>query len=273
VTTTEQQRGIDRGVLDTSYEITGEHVEALNRDSWVALPGLLDLATVNSVRQVLGATELSEIISGPSEYRTESTTLHIREGASWDNPYLKSVVTSQRLASAVTALMEQPDALVTHDISFFQLVGSGGTPFHQDYSYQPFDRKGTVTLWIALVDLTPEMGPLRYLRGSHHEGPLGLIEARDIRDAYPQLWDSEVVAGQAMKAGDAQAHWDLTVHGAAPNEGTRSRDALAVRYMRSDTVYTGLTHPHWNKFDLAPGRTFADSGKFPRVGPEGLIAE
>ena len=98
------------------------------------------------------------------------------------------------------------------------MVGSPGTGYHQDYSYQPFDRKGSMTFWIALVDMTPEMGPLRYLRGSHREGPLGLSGRQDIRDTYPQLREAEVVGGQALKAGDAQAHWELTVHGAAPNQ-------------------------------------------------------
>lgn len=266
----EQADGV--GGLAASYVITDEQMQSLHRDSWVSLPGLLDSETVDRVRGVLGATEQSDIVTGPDEFKTESTTLVIREGVSWTDPYMRAVVTSRRLSSAVTTLMRQADALVTHDISFFQRVGSSGTPFHQDYSYQPFDRKGCLTLWIALVDLTPEMGPLRYLRGSHLEGPLGLIEARDIRDIYPHLKDSEIVAGQAMKAGDAQAHWDLTIHGAQPNEGARSRDAMAFRYMRSDTIYTGLTHPHWNKFNLKPGRRFAESGDFPRIGPDGLIA-
>jgi hypothetical protein len=257
--------------LDTEYPITEQQMKSLHEDSWALLPGLLDQETVERVRAVLGATDPSPIISGPDERETEPTHLLIHEGVSWVDPYLRSVVTSRRLSSAVTALMNQPDALVCHDISFFQLVGSPGTPFHQDYSYQPFDRKGCLTLWIALVDLAEQMGPLRYLRGSHREGPLGLIESRDIRDVYPHLRDLEVVAGKELKAGDAQAHWDLTIHGAGVNEGPGRRDALAFRYMRSDTIYTGLTHPHWNKFKLNPGTRFADSGAFPRVGPEGLI--
>jgi hypothetical protein len=251
--------------LDFPYEVTEEQATSLHRDGWALLPGLLDPDAVARVRRIFGAADPSPIISGPAETRTESETLVIHEGLSWDDPELGEILTSRRVGSAVTALMGEPEALLTHDIAFFQLVGSPGTPFHQDYSYQPFDRKGTLTLWIALVDLTPEMGPLRYLKGSHLEGPLGLMERRDIREVYPHLQESEIVAGTHLKAGDAQAHWDLTVHGAARNEGPGRRDALAARYMRSDTVYTGLTHPHWNRFDLQPGTRFADSGKFPRV--------
>ena len=251
--------------LDTAYPVTDEQISSLYEDGWARLPGLLDDDAVRQAREIFGASDPSPIITGPNELEIETETLIIHEGLSWQNPQLQSIVTSRRLATAVTSLMRQPDALLTHDIAFFQNVGSPGTTFHQDYSYQPFDRKGCLTLWIALVDLTPEMGPLRYLRGSHLEGPLGLIEARDIRDIYPHLRDSEIVAGTAMKAGDAQAHWDLTIHGAAMNEGPGRRDALAVRYMRSDTIYTGLTHPHWNKFDVQPGTRFADTGLFPRV--------
>lgn len=260
-----QDEATRAGGLDTKYPVTPEQVKSLHDDGWASLPGLLNEETVAHLRSIFKATEPSPIISGPEERKTETDKLIIHEGYSWVNDDLRDFVTSQRLSSAVTALTEQSELLVTHDISFFQNVGSGGTPFHQDYSYQPFDRKGTVTLWIALVDLTEEMGPLRYIRGSHNEGPLGLGGARDIREVYPQLKDAEVVAGKAMKAGDAQAHWELTVHGAAPNTGHSRRDAFAVRYMRPDTIYTGLTHPHWNKFNLEPGTTFADSGQFPLV--------
>src|SRR5690606_24181559 len=163
------------------------------------------------------------------------------------------------------------DALFCQDISFFKPEGASAIPYHQDYSYWPFDRKGCVTLWIALVDLTPEMGPLRYLKGSHHEGPLGLIEQRDIRDAYPHLRDREVVGGKAMQAGDAQAHWELTLHGSGRNKGPGRREAVAFRYIRSDTIYIGLTHPHYDQFGLVRGETFVDNENIPHIGPNGSV--
>jgi ectoine hydroxylase-related dioxygenase (phytanoyl-CoA dioxygenase family) len=135
------------------------------------------------------------------------------------------------------------------------------------------DRWGEVTLWIALVDLTEDMGPLYYVKRSHKDGPLGLHHGKDIRDQHPHLFDYEIVGGKAMAAGDAQAHWDLTVHGAAPNTTARAREAYAIRYMRSDTCYNGIGYAFYDGFDLKPGTRFADSGKFPVVGVDGLVTD
>ncbi len=251
--------------LDAPYPITEEQIRSVQEDGWARLDGLLDEEAVAKVREIYASTEVSPLIVGPDAKVVEARNLLIHEGVSWTNPEMQQIVTSRRLSTAITGLMQQPDALLAHDISIFKGPGSGGTGFHQDYSHQPLDRKGCLSFWIALEDLTPEMGPLWYLRGSHKEGPLGLIEPGEIRDRYPHLWQSEVVGGKAMKAGDAQAHWDLTVHGSGPNEGPGWRNAIAVRYMRSDTIYTGISHPHFDKFDVQPGTRFADSGLFPRV--------
>ena len=260
----------DRG-LDTPYPITSEQVRSLQEDSWASLPGLLDADTAAQLRDALLAAEPRTTISGPTKPAADAAALLSHEGVAWKDPFIRSIATSTRLSSAVVALIEQTDALFCQDISFFKPEGANPIPYHQDYSYWPFDRKGCVTLWIALVDLTPEMGPLRYLKGSHREGPLGLIEPRDIRDTYPHLRDSEVVGGNAMKAGDAQAHWELTLHGSGRNKGPGRREAVAFRYIRSDTIYVGLTHPHYDQFGLQPGDRFVDNDAFPHLDANGLI--
>ncbi len=257
--------------LNTPYPITDEQVRSLHEDSWAPIPGLLDAETASKVRDALLAAPPRTTISGPDKKPADPNSLLSHEGVAWRDPYLRSVATSPRLSSAVVGLLRQPDALFCQDISFFKPVGDNAIKFHQDYSYWPFDRKGCVTLWIALEDMSAEMGPLRYLKGSHLEGPLGLIESRDITEAYPHLVNSEVVGGQALKAGDAQAHWELTLHGSGANAGPGRREAVALRYIRSDTIYIGLTHPHYDQFNLTPGKLFAESDAFPHIGPNGLI--
>ncbi len=257
--------------LDTPYPVTEAQVRSLQQDSWASLPGLLDPDTAAQLRDALLAAEPRTTISGPTKPAADPNALLSHEGVAWRDPFVRSVATSRRLSSAVVALIEQTDALFCQDISFFKPEGASPIPYHQDYSYWPFDRKGCVTLWIALVDLTDEMGSLRYLKGSHKEGPLGLIEQRDIRDAYPHLRDSEVVGGTAMKAGDARAHWELTLHGSARNKGPGRREAVAFRYIRSDTIYIGLTHPHYDQFGLEPGQRFVDNDAFPHVDANGIV--
>lgn len=49
----------------------------------------------------------------------------------------------------------------------------GDTPWHQDFPHHPRDRQGALNIWIALVDLTPEMGTMQFLSRSHRAGMLG----------------------------------------------------------------------------------------------------
>ena len=258
--------------LDIAYPLTDEQVACLHEQSWAPLPGLLSRDDAAKVRDALLAAEPRTTISGPDKKPADPESLLSHEGVAWRNPYLRGVVTSRRLSSAVVGLLQQPDAIYVQDISFFKPIGANAIKFHQDYSYWPFDRKGCVSLWIALEDMTDEMGPLRYRAGSHLQGPLGLIEERDIEDAYPHLRELEVVGGKAMQAGDAQAHWGLTLHGSAANNGSARREAVAFRYHRTDVIYTGLTHPHYDTFDLTPGKKFTECDDFWRVGPDGALA-
>jgi len=263
----------DDRALDSTYPISAEQIESLHSKSWALLPGLLSKEEVTKLRDALLAAPSRTHVSGPDKKLADPEMLLSHEAVAWKDAYIRSVVTSRRLSSAVVGLLKQPDAIFVQDISFFKPVGAREIPFHQDYSYWPFDREGSVTLWIALDDMTEEMGPLRYLAGSHREGPLGLIEPRDIRDAYPHLRELEVVGGKPLKAGDAQAHWGLTLHGSAANTGKERREAAAFRYHRSDVIYTGLWHPHYNSFNLTPGKKFTESKDFWRVGPDGFLGE
>lgn len=264
-------------VLDAAYPVDDEQVASAHERSWALLPGLLDEGTVEGLRASLAAASVRNTLGGPEKApaAADPDKLLSHEGVAWKDPFVRRVATSRRLATAVLGLMQQPSAVFCHDISFIKPAGTGReVTFHQDHSYFPFDRQGCLSLWIALVDLTEEMGPLRYLEGSHRDGPLGYIDyidKRDIRDTYPQLRDREVVAGQALRAGDAQAHWDLTIHGSAPNKGDRAREAMAFRYIRADTIFNGVKHPHYDNFDLTPGERFADNEAFPLLGPDGLI--
>ncbi|MFV0318086.1 MAG: phytanoyl-CoA dioxygenase family protein [Microthrixaceae bacterium] len=267
---TAQSTKVDRGA-DTEYPLTEEQVSCMHEQGWAPLPGLLSAADATALREALLEAPPRSTFSGPDKMEADPKILQQTEGVAWHDERVRSLATSRRLSSAVVGLMALPDALFVHDLSFFKPVGAQEVPYHQDFSYWPFDRWGNLSLWIALEDISEEMGPLRYLRGSHQMGPLGLIERRDIRDAYPRLWDLEVVGGHALKAGDAQAHWELTCHGSAENAGTNRREAVAFRYHRTDVIYTGLTHPHFDTFELRPGRRILSSKKFPHIGPEGII--
>jgi ectoine hydroxylase-related dioxygenase (phytanoyl-CoA dioxygenase family) len=255
--------------LEDEYPVTDEQVASLHEQGWASLPNLLTKDAVETIRSRLAAQELRGRNSGPSDGPENPNYNH--EAMAWRDPVFRDIATSRRIASAATRLMKQETVLFVQDLSFFKPAHGSLSGYHQDYSYWPFDRKGTITVWVALVDVSEDMGPLRYLEGSHLEGPLGFDDGRDILETYPQLRNRRVVGGIPLSAGDARVHWDLTIHGAGPNKSDTVREAYSLRYVRTDTVYTGMSHPHFDTFELASGRPFRESGAFPLVGANGRI--
>lgn len=268
-----QVAGDDRS-LNTPYPVTEEQIKSLHEKSWTPLPGFLAKEDVARICDLLLAIPDRGFLSGPDSPDIDSSQLMLHDGTSFTNPQQMEFVTSPRITGAAVDLMKVDEAVFVQDISFFKPVNSMEVPWHQDFSFWPFDRWGNLSIWIALEDMDDDMGVLRYLEGSHKEGPLGFIEVdRDIRDINPQLRDMKVAGGKALKAGDAQAHWDLTVHGSAVNTGSRRRSALSVRFHRPDAIYNGIAHPHYDKFGMKPGERFGKCPKIPRVGRNGVIKD
>lgn len=154
-------------------------------------------------------------------------------------------------------------------------AASQATPFHQDGAGYPMDRCGVVSFWIALDHLTPEMGTPRYVDRSHQLGPLGNMNRGgyvegDLFDVYPELCEMTATEPMEFQPGDAAAHAMYTLHDAPANEGDRPRWAFLVRYVPSDTVYTGAitgsqaTLRKITRAGLVPGGLF-DGPEYPRV--------
>jgi hypothetical protein len=120
------------------------------------------------------------------------------------------------------------------------------TTWHQDWINFPFDRVGFLTFWIALDDISAEQGAMRFLSGSHKEGPLGrrnFGDASDVVEYYPTLRERyELSPPLELSAGDATVHTGLVVHSAPENATDRPRWAFVTSYHPADTCYTGAPH-------------------------------
>jgi ectoine hydroxylase-related dioxygenase (phytanoyl-CoA dioxygenase family) len=125
-------------------------------------------------------------------------------------------------------------------------AASKPTGWHQDWVNFPFDRVGFMTFWIALDDIPPERGSMRFLSGSHRAGPLGkmgLLGGTEVTDYYPDLVDEYPMSPPlTMEAGDATAHNGMVVHGAPENSTNEPRWAFIASYHPADTCYTGAPH-------------------------------
>jgi ectoine hydroxylase-related dioxygenase (phytanoyl-CoA dioxygenase family) len=155
--------------------------------------------------------------------------------------------------------------------SVFGKPGGGldtrGTAWHQDYPSLPIDRATGGSIWIAAVEILPEMGSLQYMSGSHRERPLGRVfdTPNGAVDYYPWLTEKYSVSPAFhLQPGDALAHNCLTMHSAQPNKTDRTRFAWASLRFDANALYTGLANDRSDGRGLEVSKVF-DHPFFPIV--------
>ena len=117
------------------------------------------------------------------------------------------------------------------------------TPWHQDGDYYPIRPLETLTIWIALDDVTPENGPMRFIPGSHQS-----------RESYSHHWqegddltinlvcdekhfDEDSAEDLILEAGQVSFHDVYMIHGSKANRTDQRRAAFVVRLMPASSLY------------------------------------
>jgi ectoine hydroxylase-related dioxygenase (phytanoyl-CoA dioxygenase family) len=126
----------------------------------------------------------------------------------------------------------------------------GPTPWHQDFQIgggTVEDRVSKVNFWIALNDIPPERGSMRFFSGSQR---LGILSPRDIPDnktmvdLYPMLpeW-CPISEPLHMRPGDATIHHPVLVHCAPQNTTKEARWSYDLIYIHPDARPNGVIVP------------------------------
>lgn len=148
--------------------------------------------------------------------------------------------------------------------------GGEATNWHQDFPIFPFDRYGSFAFWIALNDLPPEKGTMRFLSGSQREGPIGrdgFLQGVDALELYPELGDRyELSPPLHLKPGDATAHHAAVIHSAPQNATAEPRWAYIIAFIPGDTLYTGASHHNFDGLGLEVNKPIRHA-RFPVVYP------
>jgi len=178
----------------------------------------------------------------------------------------KQIVLNPHFARVAAELLGVPSVRLYHDQALFKLAGAARTPWHQDRYYWPLDTDRTVTMWLPLIDVDEEMGPMIFASGSHHATGLGDLMISDqtdrrlakiIADRGWKLWT------QPVRAGDATFHAGGTLHSAGANRSNRTREILTVIYFAIGTRVAEPANDH-QRVDLEvfiPGAKPGDEAK------------
>ncbi|MCW8129835.1 MAG: phytanoyl-CoA dioxygenase family protein [Planctomycetota bacterium] len=116
---------------------------------------------------------------------------------------------------------------------------AGNVGWHQDYQYWKYWEGEVFTAWVALCDITPEIGPVAFVRGSHQWGLLegGNFFNSDLAELRKSM---SIPAGAAweeveglLPAGAVSFHHKYTIHGSGPNRTAQPRRSFAL-HMRTE---------------------------------------
>lgn len=148
---------------------------------------------------------------------------------------VRQFVFNAEFARAAAALLGVERVRIYHDQALFKEPNGGFTPWHQDQYYWPLDTDKTITMWMPLVDITPEMGMLTFASGSHADGRVGSLKISDESEAaygnYIEKKRFPIVRAESMSAGDATFHRGWTIHSAGENTSAdKLREVMTVIY-------------------------------------------
>ncbi len=250
-------------------EVTDEEVAHYAEFGWVMMRGLVDASFATDMLRVareLGAAADADLPPPRLAHRGVE-------------PY-RSFMFSERMASNAAKLVDRKrlkgvDVPMRYRMDFMIKKPAGqpdlrnanparptagyhpeyGTGFHQDSSEHGSDRVGELQFWMALAEVTPDMGPMRFINRTHREGPLGSVFNSDdddlggvrghfgkgnLLDQYPLLPEILGVSEPEQthyQPGDVTVHHGYCAHGSINNSTDRDRWSYLFSYSPADTRY------------------------------------
>lgn len=192
------------------------------------------------------------------------------EDPSLDDPVIAEFGRSREMARVASRLLGGRKVRYWRDevlVKFPENEGGARTPWHQDGPYAAIDRCGKPNIWIALVDVPPEKGSMRFLSGSHRAGPMGrtIQSEKDMVEQYPFLAERYPISPPLhMKPGDATVHETYTIHSAPPNLTRELRWVYLTSFFVAEALYTGVPQRLTDQLDLTINMPL-DHPRFPII--------
>ena len=210
-------------------EVTDAEVTCYRDNGWVKLDRLIEpevaAQLLTAAQELMGETGEAALRPGIDYDTVWFNDYHYpaREGR---EPFA-SLTYGPDLGRDTQRFLERPVAVRHYsDMLAVKLPASAAkgapTKAHQDGGIQ-FDRVGKTTFWIALNEIPPERGSMRFYSGSHKEGPLG-DRSHDLFADYPYLKERYPLSPPLhLQPGDATVHSQLVIHEAPANTSDAPR--------------------------------------------------
>jgi ectoine hydroxylase-related dioxygenase (phytanoyl-CoA dioxygenase family) len=264
--------------FDDVVEIPAMLVEAFRRDGHVCVRGLASTDEIAAVRPAIEAAAAQRTAGiSPLAERDTYGRAFLQAMNLWRlDDDVRAFVFGRRFAYVAATLLGVDGVRLYHDQALIKEAGGGATPWHQDQRYWPLDTDLTITMWMPLLDVPPEVGTMFFASGSHRlgnlAGPVISDEADAVYSAAVRDSGLEQHTHGAMVAGDATFHAGWTLHRAAPNSSSMPRPVMTVIYF-ADGARVAPPTDDFQRLDLslwlkglAPG-DLAATERNPRLWP------
>jgi ectoine hydroxylase-related dioxygenase (phytanoyl-CoA dioxygenase family) len=227
--------------LDSNYPVSPEQSAAYLRDGHILLRGIATKAEVEPYRTAItDAVKKEKKDLPPMEERDTYAKAFLQMTNLWERfQEVQGFVLAKRFAKVAAELMGVDGVRIYHDQALYKEGGGGNTPWHQDQHYWPLETDKTITMWMPLIDISTEMGVLRFASGSQLGGYLGDMPISDKSEEIFQQMVKEkgfrVSPLLPMAAGDATFHSGWVLHSASGNKTQTLREVMTVIYYADGT--------------------------------------
>ena len=252
--------------LETPYVLRQEQIDFYQKNRYIKLKEVLNQETLAYYNEVI--TEQVDRMNQEQtalEDRTTYGKAFLQLFNLWlENPKIKELIFSKRIAKIAADLMEVNGVRLYHDQALFKEAGGGITPWHADQYYWPLETDKTVTAWIPLQATPLEMGPLEFSAGSHTIVEGRGLEIGDEREEFLQkklrVTDFQHVV-EPFDVGEISFHSGWVFHRAGANVTNAMRKVMTIIYMDKDMK---LKNPE-NKNQIHDWNTWCPGAKIGEI--------
>ena len=217
--------------IDNYYNLEDKKIDFFWQNGFVLLKNVLSKSEISAYRD-----EIKKVAEERNKDKDKEfggafyQALNIR----FDSKGVEKFCLSKRLGKIAADLMRVDAVRIFHEQSIFKSPGDTKSYWHQDQYFWPLDTNLHIGMWMALTDMTKDMGLMRFVKNSHTMGDLvGESITKKSENHFDDIikkHNLERIEIESMNAGDCTFHFGWTIHGAGLNISNKVREAMIVTY-------------------------------------------
>lgn len=234
--------------IDNAYPLGAEQIARFRRDGFIKLRDVFDADTLAHYgREITRLTIDLNTERRPLEARSTYDRAFLQVMNLWEqSPLVGHFVMGKRLARIAAELLQVQGVRLYHDQSLYKEPGGGITPAHADQYYWPLASDRTVTAWVPLQAVPPEMGPLGFYARSQSVAfgrDLGISDESEEKITANMAAHGFAFESGGFDLGEVSFHLGWTFHKAGANLSDRPRSVMTIIYMDAEMRLAEALNP------------------------------